>query len=47
MAYECLHFMEHNRALKHHHYDLKLDMMKAYNKVEWDYLKAIMLEKGF
>lgn len=26
---------------------LKLDMRKAYNKVEWDYLKALMLKMRF
>lgn len=47
MAYECLHFMKRNKALKHRSCALKLDMMKAYDRVEWDYLEAIMLKLGF
>jgi hypothetical protein len=47
VAYECLHFMKRNRAVKHRHCALKLDMMKAYDRVEWDYLRAVMLKLGF
>ena len=46
-AYECLHFMKRNRAKKHQSCALKLDMMKAYDRVEWDYFRAIMLKLGF
>ena len=46
-AYECLHFMKRNKAKKHRHGALKLDMMKAYDQVEWNYLEAIMLKLGF
>ena len=47
IAYECLHFMKRNKAKKHQSCALKLDMMKAYDRVEWPYLKAIMLKLGF
>ena len=46
-AYECLHFMKKKRGRSSQFCALKLDMMKAYDRVEWDYLKAIMLKLGF
>jgi hypothetical protein len=46
-AYECLHFMKRKRASDLRCCALKLDMKKAYDRVEWSYLAAIMGRLGF
>lgn len=46
-AYECLHFMKRNKAKKDRFCAVKLDMMKAYERVEWGYVEAIMTKMGF
>jgi hypothetical protein len=46
-AYECLHFMKQKKAREFRCCALKLDMRKAYDRVEWNYLQAIMLKLGF
>ena len=46
-AYECLHFMKRNRSKTNNSCALKLDMLKAYDRLEWNYLQAIMLKLGF
>jgi hypothetical protein len=46
-AYECLHFMKKNRAKKNRFCALKLDMRKAYDRLEWSYLETVMIKLGF
>jgi hypothetical protein len=46
-AYECLHYMKKKRATDLRCCALKLDMKKAYDRVEWEYLRAMMLKLGF
>ena len=46
MAYETLHYMKHQPG-KGGFMALKLDMSKAYDRVEWSFLKQIMLRMGF
>ena len=46
-AYECLHFMKRNKSKSNSYCALKLDMMKAYDRLEWDYLQAMMEKLGF
>jgi hypothetical protein len=40
LVFECLHFMKRKRAKNLRCCALKLDMKKAYDQVEWDYLRA-------
>lgn len=44
---EVFHFMKTSLARKRGFMALKLDMSKAYNRVEWDYLQGVMLAMGF
>ena len=46
-ADECLHFMKRNQAKKNRLCALKLDMRKAYDRLEWWYIKAAMKKLGF
>ena len=46
MAYETLHYMKHQSG-KSSFLTLKLDMSKAYDRVEWSFLKTLMLKMGF
>jgi hypothetical protein len=46
-AYECLHFMKRRKSKSNPYCALKLDMRKAYDRVEWTYMRAIMSKLGF
>jgi hypothetical protein len=46
IAYECIHYLR-NKQGKSGSCGIKLDMAKAYNRVEWGYLSAIMEALGF
>lgn len=47
VAYECLHAMHCRKKGKRGSLALKLDISKAYDRVEWAFLKGIMEKMGF
>jgi hypothetical protein len=47
IAYESVHAMRRKKKGKNNFCAVKLDMMKAYDRVEWHFLEAIMLRLGF
>uniref|UniRef100_A0A2N9HCI6 Reverse transcriptase domain-containing protein n=1 Tax=Fagus sylvatica TaxID=28930 RepID=A0A2N9HCI6_FAGSY len=47
VAFETLHYMHHNRVGRDGAMALKLDMSKAYDRVEWHFLEKIMTQLGF
>lgn len=47
LAFEALHTMTTRQKGNKGSMSLKLDMEKAYDRVEWDFLEAIMRRMGF
>ena len=47
VAYEMIHRMRNRQRGKVEHIAIKLDVSKAYDRVEWEFLEKIMLRIGF
>lgn len=47
VAYELTHYLQNKRRGKEGFLALKLDMSKAYDRVEWDFLEAMLSRLGF
>jgi hypothetical protein len=47
LAFECLHYMEHGTSVNSFYCAYKLDMSKAYDRVDWQFLESTMHKMGF
>ncbi|KAA3476979.1 reverse transcriptase [Gossypium australe] len=47
IAHELLHYLQSSKNGPNKGLVVKLNMSKAYDRVEWDFLEAVMLKMGF
>lgn len=47
LSSEVFHCLHHNHAKRRGYMTLKLDMSKAYDRMEWDYIACVMIKIGF
>lgn len=47
VSYEIMHFLKRKRRGKEGHMAIKLDMSKAYDRIEWTFLRVILCKMGY
>ena len=47
VAFELMRYLEHKKEGKKGFVAIKLDMSKAYDRVEWGFIKQVMEKMGF
>lgn len=47
IAHEAFHFLKHKKQGRKGYVALKLDFNKAYYRIQWDFLQALLLKMGF
>ena len=47
VAFELMHYLEHKKEGKDGFAAIKFDMSKAYDRLEWGFIKLVMIKMGF
>ena len=47
VAFELMHYLNHKKEGKYSYMSIKLDMSKAFDRVEWGFVEAVMEKLGF
>ena len=47
VAFKLMHYLDHKKSGKDGYMAVKLNMSKAYDRVEWEFIKKVMRRMGF
>ena len=47
VAFEFMHYLNHKNDGKENYMSIKLDMSKTFDRVEWNFIKGVMVKLGF